>query len=346
MSNPFGWTLPEMEAWVASRGHRPYRARQLAHWLYARGEDMPAAMRTVPGDLRRALAGGDAPFLPRVAARRESTDGTRKFLLELADGETVEMVVIPEGRRRTLCLSTQVGCAVGCLFCGTGRGGLKRGLAAAEMVGEVILARREAASPGNLTNLVFMGMGEPLLNFEALARAMEIIAAPWGLAFSQRRLTVSTAGVAPNLGRLRSLFPAVNVAVSLNAADDRLRARLMPGVRRWKLGELLAAVDALPGGSRHPVTLEYVLIGGVNDRPADIAGLKALMRGRDLQLNLIPCHDVPGSDLGPPPPGAAEAFAASLRRAGIKVLLRRSRGADIEAACGQLRAAVPGTGGR
>ncbi len=336
--NPVGWTLDELERWVAGRGLPLYRARQAAGWIFGRGETDPQRMTTLPPDLRRALGEELPPRLPERTALRRSADGTVKFLLGLADGESVEMVLIPEGKRRTLCVSTQVGCPVGCLFCRTGQGGLIRNLETAEIVGQVLLARRFLEEEGEkLSGLVIMGMGEPLLNYERTVKALEIITAPWGLHLPARRITLSTAGVAPRLAELRRRFPALNVAVSLNAPDPHLRLRLMPGTRPWPLTDLLRALSSLPGRSRHPVTLEYVLLKGVNDQPAQAEELARLLRGKGMPVNLLTVNAVPGSAFEPPTPREVTAFAAVLAAAGVEVRRRRSRGADIEAACGQLR---------
>lgn len=297
-------------------------------------------MTNLPGNLKESMMKDHRPLLPGETARRVSGDGTAKILLEMEDGETVEMVLIPEGMRTTLCFSTQAGCPIGCLFCRTGQGGLARNLDAAEIVAQVILARRIAGEEGGkLDNLVIMGMGEPLLNFEAVTKALEIITAGWGMGITQRRITLSTSGVVPRLAELRRRFPALNLAVSLNAPDDDLRRRLMPGTRRWPLSLLMKELSRLPGKSRHPVTLEYVLIEGLNDGPSQALALSGLLGGRKMQVNLIPCNRVPGSAYGPPPAGTISDFMRILSENGVKVMIRKSRGEDIEAACGQLRAA-------
>lgn len=338
--NPLGWDLADFGRWAAGLGEAPYRARQAAAWLFGRGVTDPAAMTDLPSSLRRSLAGECAPLLPAVDRRLDSADGTAKFLLALADGEPVEMVLIPEGRRTTLCFSTQAGCPVGCLFCRTGQGGLRRNLTAAEMAGQVLLAR-SLAPGGKLTNLVVMGMGEPLLNFDAVCRMLETVTAPWGMGIPSRRITLSTSGAVPLLKPLRERFPALNLAVSLNAPDDDLRRRLMPGAARRRIAEILAEVRSIPGRSRHPVTLEYVLLGGVNDTPAQAARLATLLRGDDLPVNLIPWNAVPDADFAPPTPEGVRRFREILEGRGLTVRLRKSRGADVQAACGQLRHSSP-----
>lgn len=337
-NNPLGWTLAEFESWAEALGHESYRARQAAEWIFKKGVTDPEAMTTLPRELRQSLDRDYTASLPVLADSSVSSDGTEKFLLELSDKEHVEMVLIPEGRRNTLCFSTQAGCAVGCLFCETGRGGLSRDLEPEEIVGQVIIARGLLGTEKKLSNLVAMGMGEPLLNFDNVVKALRIITSPWGLSITQRRVTLSTAGIVPKIAALKEYFPALNLAVSLNAPDRELRFRIMPGTRPWPVEQLLASLDKLPGKSRHPLTFEYVLLKGLNDSPAQARRLSRLLKGRKAQVNLILVNAVSGSGFSPPQPEAVEEFAGILMASGIKVIKRKSRGADIEAACGQLRA--------
>ncbi len=335
--NPVGWTAEAWEVWAASLGDRAYRGRQAAAWVQGRGVIDPGTMTDLPSRLRESLAAEAIPRLPRVARSTASSDGTTKHLLELGDGERIEMVLIPEGSRTTLCLSTQVGCSIGCLFCHTGLGGFRRNLTTAEIVGQVILAvNLVGAERRRLTSLVAMGMGEPLLNEAAVGDALEIVSSVAGMGFPLRRVTLSTAGVVPAIPRLRRRFPDLNLAVSLSAADPGLRLRLMPGTRAWPLADLVAALGDLPDSSRHPVTLEYVLLSGVNDDPGSAALLAEIARDVGARVNLIPWNRVGTAGFEASPPERVRRFRAVLARARVGTYLRRSKGADVEAACGQL----------
>jgi 23S rRNA (adenine2503-C2)-methyltransferase len=336
--NPVGWTLGELTEWVTRHGAPIWRGTQLAEWLFHRCETDPALMSNLPAALREALLSEAPPFLPAERTRRESEDGTVKWLLGLADGETVETVLIPDGDRATCCVSTQIGCPIGCRFCRTGQSGLVRNLEASEIVGQVLVAIRHLGAREKLTNIVVMGMGEPLLNLEPVHRALLILTSSWGLAMAPRRITVSTAGVLPMLPEFRRRHPEVNLAVSLNAPNQPLRDDLMPGARGWPLDLLLPLLSSLPGGGRHPVTLEYVLLGGVNDTPGHARELSRLVAGTGFTVNLIPWNPVAGGDFVPSDPETVNDFAKALAEAGVFVTVRRGRGADIDAACGQLRA--------
>jgi 23S rRNA (adenine2503-C2)-methyltransferase len=272
----------------------------------------------------------------RLEQEQQAADGCRKFLFGLADGNLLESVLIPEEGHFTLCLSTQVGCAQGCRFCLTARRGLTRNLSAGEIVGQVLAVRRLLPPEGPaLTNLVFMGMGEPLANFAALVKALGIIAAPWGLNFSSRRLTVSTVGLAPLIPRLGREVRA-NLTVSLNAADDDTRNRLMPVNRRYPLAEVLAACRSFPLPRHRRITFAYVLLQDLNDSPAQARQLARLLKGFRAKINLIPFNRHPQLPFAPPPPERILEFQEILRAAGYTVLIRESRGQEIGAACGQL----------
>jgi 23S rRNA (adenine2503-C2)-methyltransferase len=339
-ANPLGWTIGELADFSAGHGFPAWRGKQIAEWLFHRCEVDPARMGNLPAPLREALAAEAPPSLPAELVKRESGDGTVKWLLGLPDGEAVEAVLIPGEGRNTLCVSTQAGCPIGCRFCRTGLGGLERSLTAAEIVGQFAVAVRHLGAGGRLTNVVVMGMGEPLLNLEQVSRALLILTAPWGFAMSPRRVTVSTAGVIPMLGEFRRLNPEVRLAVSLNAPSQQQRDDLMPGAKGWPIDRLLTALAALPGGGRHPVTLEYVLLGGVNDTPGHAEELARRIAGKGFLVNLIPWNQVDAGGFTPPAARAVEAFAKILADAGVMVTVRRGRGGDIEASCGQLRGVV------
>nr|WP_246325211.1 23S rRNA (adenine(2503)-C(2))-methyltransferase RlmN [Dissulfurirhabdus thermomarina] len=329
----------ELEAWVRDElGLPAWRGRQVFRWLWRPGTVSFQQMTDLGKDLRAALAEAGEIRGFTAAGEQRSADGTRKFLWRLPDGARVESVYIPEERRRTLCVSSQVGCAMGCRFCRTARMGLVRQLTPGEIAGQVLAAvERLGDAPGPVRNLVFMGMGEPLANLPALARAIRILADDLGLNFSTRRITVSTCGLPRQMLELgRSLD--VGLAVSLHAPDDELRSRLMPVNRRHPLAELLEACRRYPLPRRRRITFEYLLLAGVNDAPAHARRLADLLRGLRAKVNLIPFNECPGIPFRRPSDHRVEAFRQVLLEAGLNATVRRSRGTDIAAACGQLYA--------
>jgi 23S rRNA (adenine2503-C2)-methyltransferase len=328
------FSLPEMEQLMAAWGQSPYRGRQVLKWLYKGVSDfqeMTDVSRTFREELARRAVIGQL----RIEQTQEAADGCRKYLFGLPDGNAVESVLIPEEGHQTLCLSTQVGCAQGCRFCLTARRGLVRNLTAGEIVGQVMAVRRTLTGELPLTNLVFMGMGEPLANFEPLVKALTIITAPWGLNFSSRRLTVSTVGLAPLIPRL-GLEARANLTVSLNAPDDDTRNRLMPVNRRYPLAEVLAACRSFPLPPHRRITMAYVLLRDLNDAPAQARQLARLLQGFRAKINLIPFNLHPKLPFAPPPLERILEFQEILRAANYTVFIRESRGQDIGAACGQL----------
>ena len=319
-------------AWLAAREEPVYRVRQVLPRLWQRPVGSWADATDLPAALRQALDG--AFPLPRLApaAHQVSRDGTEKFLWRLVDGESVESVLIPEGRRRTLCVSSQVGCALGCVFCATGRMGFRRNLSAAEIVGQAreLMRADPARKP---TNVVFMGMGEPLLNWEAVDRALTILNHPDGLGIGARHLTISTVGILPGLAQLAKRSEQFRLAISLHAPRPDLRHTLMPIERKYRLPDVLAALTAFT----RRVTLEYVMIAGVNDAPALADDLARLARPLGALVNLLPLHPGGADGLAPTGRSAMHEFSRRLKRHGIEAVVRRSRGLDISAACGQLR---------
>ncbi len=328
--------LDEILAWTEQRGFARYRASQLAGWLYNRPLTAVSDMHNVPSDVRAALEQDFDCRVPEVARASRSQDGTAKLLVRLADGRVVESVLIPRDERIALCLSSQVGCALGCRFCATAQLGLVRNLEAGEIVAQVLLARAEAA-PRLLTNYVFMGMGEPLANYDRVVRALGIMTARWGLGLSPRRITVSTVGLIPQIERLVA-ETGVHIAISLTGASDGVRDGLMPINRRYPVAELIAACARLDLPRRKRITLEYVLLAGVNDRSSDADDLIALCRGLRVKVNLIPFNPFPGSAFERPEDEVVLSFQNRLLTAGVQANVRISRGRDIEAACGQLAA--------
>ncbi|MEZ5101850.1 MAG: 23S rRNA (adenine(2503)-C(2))-methyltransferase RlmN [Thermoleophilia bacterium] len=334
-----GRTRGELADALAAAGAPPALAARLFAAAYVRGATDPAA-----AGLSRPLAAQAAALVsigrPGIAAEHVAADGTRKWLFRLADGAEVETVHIPTGERATLCVSSQVGCQVGCGFCRTATMGRVRDLTAGEILGQVLAARDRTggwAGPRRPLNVVFMGMGEPLLNLDAVVRAIDVACDPAGLALSRRRITVSTSGIVPRIAELGERA-GVMLAISLHAVTDELRDRLVPVNRRWPIAELLAACRTYPGLSNaRRIVFEYVLLADVNDAPADARALVALLRGIPAKVNLIPFNPWPGSGFETSPPGAVERFAGILVEAGLTAPVRRPRGQDVLAACGQLR---------
>jgi 23S rRNA (adenine2503-C2)-methyltransferase len=327
-----------LTAFLTGLGQRPYRAGQVYRWLYARGATEFAAMTDLARDLRALLE--DRAELPRLRVVKEQTaaDGTRKYLFGLPDGHAVESVWIPEPGRTTVCVSTQVGCALACSFCLTGQGGLTRNLEAWEIAEQVLeLGRLRPEAP--VTNVVLMGMGEPLANLPAVVPALERLVDPEGMHLAPRRVTVSTAGLVPQMAELGRRAPYVNLAVSLGATTDALRDELIPVNGRWPLAELMAACRAYPLPPRRRVFFEYMLIRGLNDTPADARRLVKLVHGVRCKVNLMAYNPVPGVPYERPDEETVTAFQKTLTDAGLRAFVRRSRGRDILAACGQLKGA-------
>ncbi len=342
--NLLGLPRAGLEALFVELGERPFRAVQVMKWLHHRGVDDFDAMTDLSRDLRQRLAGLAVVSTPEVMHEFVSTDGTRKWLMALEDGQRIEVVFIPEKDRGTLCISSQVGCALDCSFCATGKQGFNRNLTSAEIVGQVrqaaqrlqgVVTDRDRA----ITNIVLMGMGEPLLNYDAVVAAMDILLDDLGYGISKRRLTLSTAGVAPAIRRLAEITD-VALAISLHAPDDALRDQLVPINRRYPIAELLDAVKVYLErlGDWRSVTIEYTLIDGVNDslEQADaLATLLADLRDRS-KINLIPFNPFPGSGYRRPTEARVRAFQTHLLERGFATMLRTTRGEDIDAACGQL----------
>ena len=328
---------------LAADGIARFRADQIAAWLYARGVDAFEEMSDLGVELRGRLAARFEASALEPASVRVSVDGTIKAALRARDGSLVEAVLIPEGARTTLCISTQVGCPLACSFCATGAMGFTRNLRISEIVDQVCQMRRLLPPGRRITNVVFMGMGEPLLNLPAVIGAARLLLHPKAFAMAPRRVTVSTVGIPGRIERLLREVP-VNLAVSLHAATDAVRDRLVPLNRRFPLRVLLDALRAQPQlSARRPVFFEYTLVAGVNDGVEDARRLAPLLRGIPAKLNVIPMNRHADSRLGPPDAATVDRFVAAVAGSGLRVTLRRSRGPDIDAACGQL-ALRPGLG--
>lgn len=361
----------DLAAWLRARHHPAYRTDQVLRWLYRRRVVTWDAMKNLPGALRQELATTFTLHGARLVTRQGSEDATQKFLWELSDRALIESVLIPanpalygdRSDRHTLCVSTQVGCAYGCRFCASGLAGWKRDLTADEIVEQVLATERwhsaqsggpgpadhsqpaaqtpsqpTPASPGRIVdNIVVMGMGEPLANYENLLQAIRILNAPWGGGIGARKITLSTSGLAPQIRRLADEPLQVGLAISLHGATDAVRSRIMPINRRYPLAELTGACLHYLQRKGRLITLEYILIAGVNDDRAQTQPLATLARRLRAKVNLIPYNRVQGLDWERPSEEAQEAFYAALVRAGVKATLRREKGHDIDAACGQLR---------
>ena len=328
-----------LERWLRARGLPRYRTPQILQWVYQRRATSPAEMTDVPQALRAALTRDFViPRREPVTVAR-AADGTRKLLFHLASGAPFESVLIPDPPRLTLCVSSQAGCGMGCRFCATAQLGLRRNLTVVDIVGQVLAAQRVLDDGARITNVVFMGMGEPLANYRAVVEALAVLTAEWGCGFSARRITVSTVGLVPQLERLVR-ETSVNIAVSLTATTDELRNWLMPINRTYPLGQLLAACRTLPLPQRRRITFEYVLLAGLNDTDADAVRLARLLHGIRAKVNVIPFNHFPAAEFRSPPPDVVRRFQERLLAANVAATVRWSRGPDIYAACGQL-AAIP-----
>jgi 23S rRNA (adenine2503-C2)-methyltransferase len=328
----------ELAALLDARGEPRYRAEQIFDWVYRKRAGSFDEMTNLPVELRHTLA---AEFLVRggkVVRCAESRDTlTSKFLIRLHDNETIETVLMRDKARWTLCVSTQVGCPLGCLFCATGRAGFVRNLTAGEIVEQVLAATDAADMAGHSPNLVYMGMGEPFLNYDATVKSIRILMEKEGMGIGARNITVSTVGIVPGIERFAREGWQVRLSVSLHSVDDNVRRRLMPAGKRYPVAAVLNAVRAYASTTeRHP-TFEYVLIDGVNDARDDARRLAETVRGIPCSVNLIVFNRVEDAHYRPAPIGRANAFRETLQRAGIRATLRRPRGGDIDAACGQLR---------
>jgi 23S rRNA (adenine2503-C2)-methyltransferase len=331
-----GLTRGELAETLAPVVDRPFRAGQIYGALYERGAADFSEMTDLSKDLRARLAERFRIGLPTISERQLASDGTCKYLFRLADGATVEAVDIPDRGRRTFCISSQAGCALACSFCVTGYWGAGRNLTAGEIVGQVLAIRRDRDLPMEGLNIVFMGMGEPLLNVSNVKAALDILT-EW---ISPHRITLSTVGILPGLEEMAGWERRPNLAISLHAPDEERRSRIMPVNRTYPLADLLAALRRFPLEKGRKITFEYILIRDVNDSPRDADQLAKLLSGLRAKVNLIPINPDPvlGSHMVPPDDACIEAFKERLRQRGLIATVRRRRGDDVAAACGQLRA--------
>jgi 23S rRNA (adenine2503-C2)-methyltransferase len=334
--NLLGLDAAGLERFFEAQGEKRFRARQILRWVHQRGEADFTQMSDLARELREKLSASACVEAPRIVGDTAAADGTRKWLLKVDDANAVEAVFIPETRRGTLCVSSQAGCVLDCAFCSTGKQGFNRNLSTAEIIGQLWLANRLLEGDRPVTNVVMMGMGEPLLNLDNVIPALRLMLDDQAYGLSRRRVTVSTAGVIPGIDRLRDECP-VALAISLHAPNDELRDRLVPVNRKYPLAQLIAACNRyLDKAPRDFITFEYVMLDGVNDSDAharELAGFAAKVRSK---FNLIPFNPFPNSGFKRSSPERIRSFAELMQRAGLTVTTRKTRGDDIAAACGQL----------
>ena len=329
--------LSELEDFVLKLGLQKYRGRQLFHWVYGKCADSFDVMTDLSKEIRELLS--QKAYISKLIEIRKqvSSDGTEKFLFELEDGHRVESVLIPEEERLTLCISTQVGCGMGCAFCLTGKGGLARNLKTSEIVNQVLSVQKGLPAGKHLTNIVIMGMGEPLSNYNNVVKAIEILNNPLGPAIGARRITLSTAGLVPGIKKLGEGNLNINLAISLNASTDEQRNLIMPINKKYPLKDLLKACREFPLRQGRMLSFEYVLLDVVNNSPEDAGRVVKLLKGIRCKINLIPFNEFPGAPYKRPSDESVLRFQEILTNHNYSVFIRKSRGRDILAACGQLR---------
>jgi 23S rRNA (adenine2503-C2)-methyltransferase len=337
--DPDGWK--SLKAWLAEHGQPAFRAAQIRKWIFEGRAESFAAMSDLPKRVRDELAAEFAIWIGKVIRHLKSADGSEKLLLQLADGGRIECVLLRDGDRRSICISTQVGCAMGCVFCASGLDGVDRNLTSGEIVEQMLLLQRLLPLEERLSNIVVMGMGEPLANLDNLLPALDEASADDGLGIGHRRITISTVGLPKQLHRLCELNTRYHLAVSLHAPNDKLRNEIVPVNKNIGLAEIIAAADRYLEVSNRRLTFEYVLLAGINDHPQHAQELAKLLKGRTAFLNIIPYNPVAGLPYSKPSGNATHRFCDILAAAGINVKLRRRKGDDINAACGQLRRSDP-----
>jgi 23S rRNA (adenine2503-C2)-methyltransferase len=339
LPNLLDFTLEEMEEFISSLGKEKFRARQIMKWLHQSGSVSFEDMTTLSRDFRAKLSKLARISRPQIVKIQESEDGTKKALLRLEDGLFIESVLIPGKNNWTICVSTQAGCAMDCKFCLTARQGFKRNLNPSEIAGQLITLKHEMSEGPNINNIVMMGMGEPLANYDNTLKAIKILTGDFGLGISNRKITVSTCGLAPQIIQL-GLDICINLAVSLNAPDDETRSTLMPVNKKYPLDVLLDACKKYPMPGRRLLTFEYILIDGVNSSVQDARKLAVLLKGQRCKVNLIIFNEYPGTSFKSPSQKTVEVFQQTLIDNHYTTMLRKSKGSDILAACGQLSGAA------
>ncbi len=331
-----GLELKELEDFVQGLGHKKFHARQIYHWIWKRGVTAVEEMTNLSRELRAALAEKAVVSLPEVVQHQVSEDGTQKFVLRLADGKQIESVFIPDTPKQTFCVSTQVGCAMGCAFCLTGKMGLLRHLSAAEIAGQVRLLARSLDLLDKSFNIVLMGMGEPLQNYDNTMKALRMLNEKEGLDMHPKRVTLSTVGLVPQMDRLAQEDLMPNLAVSLHAASEEQRAAIVPPSKKYSMQDVIDACKRFPLSKRRRIMFEYVMLAGINDSDEDARRLVKVLSGVKAKVNLLPLNEAPGIPFQRPSDARINAFAKVLAGKGLMVSVRKSRGRDIRAACGQL----------
>src|SRR5215212_8200802 len=331
-----GLELKELEDFVQSLGHKKFHARQIYQWIWKRGVTDFVEMTNLSRELRAALADKSIVSLPEVVQHDVSEDGTQKFVLRLSDGRQIEAVFIPDTPKQTFCVSTQVGCAMGCAFCLTGRMGLLRHLTAAEIAGQVRLLARSTDLLDKSFNIVLMGMGEPLQNYDNTMKALRMLNEKEGLNMHPKRVTLSTVGLVPMMDKLAQEELMPNLAVSLHAATEETRRAIVPPTKKYSLQDIIDACKRFPLSKRRRIMFEYVMLAGVNDSDEDARKLVKVLAGVKAKVNLLPLNAAPGIPFERPSDERVNAFAKILAGKGLMVSVRKSRGRDIRAACGQL----------
>ncbi len=338
MNRPLAdFTKDELEAWCEQHGAPGYRAVQIRRWLYGKRVNDFDAMHDVPAKLRECLKSEIALFASEILAHQQASDGTEKLLLQLHDGHRVECVLMREPKRRTVCISTQVGCGMGCVFCASGLLGLTRNLTTGEILEQILRIDRLLGRDERLTNVVVMGIGEPLANLQNLLPALETLNEKGGMGLGARRITISTVGLPEKIRELAQFGKQFNLAVSLHAPNDKLRDRLVPVNDKIGLDAILQATDDFFETTGRRVTFEYVVLGGVNDGMEQARELATLLRGRNAHVNLIPMNPVEETGFDAPLQARLRQFVETLEQTGTPTTIRKRKGADIDAACGQLR---------
>jgi 23S rRNA (adenine2503-C2)-methyltransferase len=330
-----------LTGWLSEHSHPPFRARQVRHWLFEKRAGSFDDMTDLPKKLREELARDFSIWTAQVVKHSQSDDGTEKLLLQLADGGRIECVLLRDGHRRTICISSQVGCAMGCVFCASGLDGVDRNLTSGEIVEQMLLLQRLLPADERLSHIVVMGMGEPLANLDNLLLALDEAGSDDGLGISHRRITISTVGLPPAIRRLAERNSKYYLAVSLHAPNDELRDQLVPVNRKIGLSDVLDASDYYHEVSGRRLTFEYVLLADINDQPQHAEELVALLSGRTALLNVIPYNPVAGLPYHTPSKAAIHRFRDILQTGGINVQFRQRKGDKIDAACGQLRRSTP-----
>lgn len=327
----------ELEGFISNLGKERYRSRQILKWLYQNCVSSLDEMTNLSKDFREELSQIAYISSLSLILMEKSKDNSKKFLFECEDGERIESVLIPEKKRLTLCVSTQVGCAMGCRFCLTGRNGLRRNLKVSEIINQIISVKNMYRGENSITNIVLMGMGEPLANYDQTLKAIELMTHPEALKLSYRKVTLSTVGLLPQLEQIKKEDIRFRLAISINAADEETRSRLMPVNRQHPLKGILEICRVFPLSPRSRITFEYVLIDGENDSPEDAKKLLKILKGIPSKVNLIPLNECPGIPFRRPSEESIKRFQEILLSGGLTAIIRQSRGADISAACGQLQ---------